>query len=258
MMWKSASRSARAVRAENFVFDNVAVVGYAREVMRKVRLAIMGSGSGTNCQFILNAIKKGKLKAKVVMVLSDHKDARILERARHERIATEVMNCKGYKNKFPLEEQTRIAQMLKKREVDIVCLAGFMRLVKEPLLRAFPNRILNIHPALLPNFPGMEAWTQALHAKVKRTGCTVHYVDAGMDSGEIIMQRNVRIKKGDTPETLHKRIQTQEHILYPLALDSIISHYKSQTRANIKEARNNGQSRKTSKNRQRCTTRGVE
>ncbi|MCQ2366957.1 MAG: phosphoribosylglycinamide formyltransferase [Akkermansia sp.] len=191
--------------------------------MRKVRLAIMGSGSGTNCQSIFNAIDDGRLDAEVVLVLSDHADARILERARQRGVPAEVMDCAGYKNKFPLEEQERVAQRLTGLGVDMVCLAGFMRLVKEPLLRAFPNRILNIHPALLPNFPGVEAWTQALHAKVKQTGCTVHYVDAGMDSGEIIMQAFVPVLPDDTPETLHARIQVQEHILYPAAILSAVS-----------------------------------
>ena len=188
-----------------------------------LRLAVLGSGSGTNCQSIFNAIDDGRLDAEVVLVLSDHADARILERARQRGVPAEVMDCVGYKNKFPLEEQERVAQRLTGLGVDMVCLAGFMRLVKEPLLRAFPNRILNIHPALLPNFPGVEAWTQALQAGAKQTGCTVHYVDAGMDSGEIIMQAFVPVLPGDTPETLHARIQVQEHILYPAAILSAVS-----------------------------------
>lgn len=188
-----------------------------------LRLAVLGSGSGSNCQSIFNAIDDGRLDAEVVLVLSDHADARILERARLRGVPAEVMDCAGYKNKFPLEEQERVAQKLTELKVDLVCLAGFMRLVKEPLLRAFPNRILNIHPALLPNFPGVEAWTQALQAGVRQTGCTVHYVDAGMDSGEIIMQAFVPVLPDDTPETLHARIQVQEHILYPAAILSAIS-----------------------------------
>ncbi|MCQ2371139.1 MAG: phosphoribosylglycinamide formyltransferase [Akkermansia sp.] len=188
-----------------------------------LRLAVLGSGSGTNCQSIFNAIDDGRLDAEVVLVLSDHAEARILERARQRGVPAEVMDCAGYKNKFPLEEQERVARRLTELKVDLVCLAGFMRLVKEPLLRAFPNRILNIHPALLPNFPGVEAWTQALQAGAKQTGCTVHYVDAGMDSGEIIMQAFVPVLPGDTPETLHARIQVQEHILYPAAILSAVS-----------------------------------
>ncbi len=102
--------------------------------------------------------------------------------------------------------------------VDMVCLAGFMRLVKQPLLDAFPNRILNIHPSLLPAFPGLDAWKQALDAAVPETGCTVHYVDAGMDTGPTLLRAKVPVKPGDTAETLHARIQEQEHRIYPEAI----------------------------------------
>lgn len=188
-----------------------------------LRLAVLGSGSGSNCQSIFNAIDEGRLDAEVVLVLSDHADAYILERARRRGVPTRVMDCGGFRNKFPLEEQAAVAAELQELRVDLVCLAGFMRLVKEPLLTAFPNRILNIHPALLPAFPGVEAWKQALEAGVRQTGCTVHYVDAGMDSGEILMQAFVPVLPGDTPESLHARIQVQEHILYPAAILSAAS-----------------------------------
>lgn len=188
-----------------------------------IRLAVLGSGSGSNCQSIFNAIDDGRLDAEVVIVLSDHEDAFILERARRRGVPAEYMDCGGYKNKFPLELQAEIAAKLQALRVDLVCLAGFMRLVKQPLLQAFPNRILNIHPALLPNFPGVEAWKQALEAGVPQTGCTVHYVDSGMDSGEIIMQAFVPVLPSDTPESLHARIQVQEHILYPAAILSALS-----------------------------------
>ncbi len=188
-----------------------------------LRLAVLGSGSGSNCQSIFKAIDEGRLDAEVVMVLSDHADAYILERARQRGVPTRVMDCGGFRNKFPLEVQAAVAEELKGLGVDLVCLAGFMRLVKEPLLSAFPRRILNIHPALLPAFPGVEAWKQALEAGVSRTGCTVHYVDAGMDSGEILMQAFVPVLPGDTPESLHARIQVQEHILYPAAILSAVS-----------------------------------
>ena len=191
--------------------------------MTTLRLAVLGSGSGSNCQSIFNAIDEGRLPAEVVIVLSDHADAYILERARQRGVRTELMDCGGYRNKFPLEVQERVAQLLRELRVDFVCLAGFMRLVKEPLLAAFPKRILNIHPALLPAFPGVEAWRQALEAGATQTGCTVHYVDAGMDSGEILMQAFVPVLPDDTPETLHARIQVQEHILYPAAILSALS-----------------------------------
>lgn len=189
----------------------------------KTRLAVLGSGSGSNCQSIFNAIDDGRLDAEVVIVLSDNPDAYILERARQRGITTDVLNCQGFKNKFPLETQAALAERLKDLGVDIICLAGFMRLVKEPLLRAFPRRILNIHPALLPAFPGVEAWKQALEAGATQAGCTVHYVDAGMDTGEIIMQAYVPVLPDDTPQSLHARIQVQEHILYPAAILSALS-----------------------------------
>lgn len=189
----------------------------------KTRLAVLGSGSGSNCQSIFNAIDDGRLNAEVVAVYSDHPDAYILERARQRGVFTDVLDCRGFKNKFPLETQEQLAARLQEQGVDMICLAGFMRLVKEPLLAAFPRRILNIHPALLPSFPGVEAWKQALEAGVSQTGCTVHYVDAGMDTGEIIMQAYVPVLKDDTAETLHARIQVQEHILYPAAILSALA-----------------------------------
>lgn len=188
-----------------------------------LRLAVLGSGSGSNCQSIFNAIDEGRLDAEVVIVLSDNPDAYILERARARGVRAEILDCKGYKNKFPLEVQEALAAQLRELEVDMICLAGFMRLVKTPLLEAFPRRILNIHPALLPNFPGVEAWKQALEAGATQAGCTVHYVDAGMDTGEILMQAYVPVLPDDTAATLHARIQVQEHILYPAAILSAVA-----------------------------------
>ncbi len=189
----------------------------------KTRLAVLGSGSGTNCQSIFSAIDDGRLDAEVVIVLSDNPGAYILKRAAQRGVPTGILDCRGFKNKFPEETQVALAAQLKALRVDLICLAGFMRLVKAPLLEAFPHRILNIHPSLLPNFPGTEAWKQALEAGVSRTGCTVHFVDAGMDTGEIIMQAYVPILPGDTAEALHARIQVQEHILYPAAILSALA-----------------------------------
>ncbi len=189
----------------------------------KMRLAILGSGSGTNCQSIFQAIDDGRLNAEVVAVFSDNPEAYILERAKKRGVPTGLLNCQGFRNKFPEDAQKDLAKQLQALQVDFICLAGFMRLVKAPLLEAFPRRILNIHPALLPAFPGVEAWKQALEAGVKQTGCTVHYVDAGMDTGEIIMQAFVPVLAGDTSESLHARIQVQEHILYPAAILSAMA-----------------------------------
>jgi phosphoribosylglycinamide formyltransferase-1 len=190
---------------------------------RLPRLGILGSGSGSNCQSILDAIDAGELQAEVVVVLSDNPDAYILERARKRGIPALVINCRGFKSKFPDEAQQEVAETLREYGVDLVCLAGFMRLVRQPLLSAFPNRILNIHPSLLPNFPGLEAWAQAVNAGAKESGCTVHYVDAGMDTGSILGQARVPVMPDDTPESLHARIQVQEHILYPAMIRRVLS-----------------------------------
>jgi phosphoribosylglycinamide formyltransferase-1 len=183
-----------------------------------MRLGILGSGSGSNMQAILDAIAAGTLDAEIVLVLSDNPDGYILERAKKAGLPTGLIDCRGFKSKFPEESQAETAATLKAAGVDLVCLAGFMRLVKAPLLEAFPDRILNIHPALLPAFPGVEAWKQAIEAGATESGCTVHHVDAGMDTGPVILQAKVPVFPGDTPETLHQRIQVEEHRLYPEAI----------------------------------------
>lgn len=181
-------------------------------------LGILGSGSGSNMQAILDAISSGTLDARIALVLSDNPGAYILERAQNHGIPTGVIDCRGFKTKFPDEAQAETAARLKDAGVDLICLAGFMRLVKRPLLDAFPERILNIHPSLLPAFPGIEAWKQAVDAGVSETGCTVHYVDDGMDTGPVILQEKIPVLPGDTDKTLHARIQVVEHRLYPEAI----------------------------------------
>ena len=174
-------------------------------------------------QAILDAIDAGTLDACIGLVLSDHEDAYILKRAAKRGIPTGVIDCGGFRTKFPLEAQMETAMRLKKAGVELVCLAGFLRLVKRPLLDAFPERILNIHPALLPAFPGLDAWKQALEAGVEETGCTVHYVDEGMDTGPSILQEAVPVLADDTPDSLHARIQVAEHKLYPEAVKKVIA-----------------------------------
>lgn len=191
--------------------------------MSKVpRLGILGSGSGSNCQSIYDAIQAGTLNAEIVVVLSDIPDAFILERARSWGVPAEVIDCGGFKTKFPDESQVAVAARLKEYEVDLVCLAGFMRLVKAPLLNEFPNRIINIHPSLLPNFPGLHAWEQAVNAGATESGCTVHYVDAGMDTGPILGQARVPVLPNDTAASLHARIQVEEHKLYPAMITKVL------------------------------------
>jgi phosphoribosylglycinamide formyltransferase-1 len=184
-------------------------------------LGILGSGSGSNMQAILDAIAAGTLDARIALVLSDNPDAYILERARRHGIESGVIDCRGFRTKFPEEAQRETAARLKAAGVGLVCLAGFMRMVKRPLLEVFPQRIINIHPALLPAFPGLEAWKQALDAGVSESGATVHYVDEGMDTGPAILQEKVPVLPGDTAESLHARIQQVEHRIYPEAIRQI-------------------------------------
>jgi phosphoribosylglycinamide formyltransferase-1 len=181
-------------------------------------LGILGSGSGSNMQAILDAIEDRSLDARIALVLSDNPDAFILERARANGIESGVIDCGGFHTKFPDDAQRETAARLMAAGVELVCLAGFMRMVKRPLLDAFPGRILNIHPALLPAFPGLEAWKQALAAGAAETGATVHYVDEGMDTGPVILQEKVPVLPGDTAASLHARIQAAEHRLYPAAI----------------------------------------
>ncbi|MES2477305.1 MAG: phosphoribosylglycinamide formyltransferase [Verrucomicrobiota bacterium] len=184
-------------------------------------LGILGSGSGSNMQAILDAIAAGKLDARIALVLSDNPDAFILKRAEKHGIATGVIDCGGFKTRFPDEVQAETALRLKEAGVELICLAGFLRLVKRPLLDAFPSRILNIHPSLLPKYPGLESWKQALDAGEKEAGCTVHFVDDGMDTGPVILQESVPILSDDTAEALHARIQKIEHELYPAAIRKV-------------------------------------
>jgi phosphoribosylglycinamide formyltransferase-1 len=181
-------------------------------------LGILGSGSGSNMQAILDAITAGTLQAKIGIVLSDNPDAFILKRAEKHGIPHAVIDCAGHKSKFPDSVQAETADTLKQAGVDLVCLAGFMRLVKAPLLEAFPAKILNIHPSLLPAFPGVAAWAQAVAAKVKETGVTVHVVDSGMDTGPIILQEKLEVLPDETAEALHQRLQVVEHRIYPMAI----------------------------------------
>ncbi len=181
-------------------------------------LGILGSGSGSNMQAIVDAIQRGKLRARVGIVLSDNPDAYILKRAESQDIRTGIIDCSPHPRRFPDEVQEMTAERLRRAGVDLVCLAGFMRLLKAPLLNEFHGKILNIHPSLLPAFPGLEAWKQALDASANETGVTVHVVDSGMDTGPVIEQEVVPIQPYDTPETLHARIQIVEHQLYPEAI----------------------------------------
>jgi phosphoribosylglycinamide formyltransferase-1 len=181
-------------------------------------VAVLGSGKGSNCQSLLDAIAAGRLNARIVCVLSDVEDAFILTRARNHGIPAEFVSAAPFKTKLDGEGEQRCLAVLRRYGAEVIALAGFMLIIKAGLLAAFPGRILNIHPALLPAFPGLEAWKQALAYGAKVTGCTVHLVDAGTDTGPIIIQRAVPVRDDDTPASLHARIQEEEHSAYPEAL----------------------------------------
>lgn len=181
-------------------------------------LAVFGSGSGSNFQSIVDAIEAGSLNARVACVISDVEDAYILERARKQGIPAEYCDCTPFTSKIDGKGEQAALEIIRRHNADFIVLAGFMRMIKAGLLNAFPGRVVNIHPALLPNFPGLASWEQALDSGAKITGCTVHFVDKGMDTGPIILQRSVPVLDDDTPESLHARIQKQEYIAYPMAL----------------------------------------
>ena len=186
--------------------------------MKLLALGILGSGKGTNCRAILERIRSGLLSAEARVVISDVLDAPILDIAREFSISNVYLPPGRFRTRLEPEAERELVRILRDAGVELVILAGFMRVLKSPMLEAFPRRILNIHPALLPKFPGLQAWNQALAAGEKVTGCTVHYVDEEIDHGDIIAQREVPILPNDTPETLHARIQIAEHALYPAAI----------------------------------------
>jgi phosphoribosylglycinamide formyltransferase-1 len=183
--------------------------------MTALALGILGSGKGSNCRAILEQIRAGNLNAEVRLVVSDVLEAGILDIARAFEVPNAYLPPGKYRTKLEPQIEQDLVEMLRDAGVNLVVLAGFMRVLKEPMLDAFPRRIINIHPSLLPKFPGIEAWKQALAAGEKTTGCTVHYVESGIDTGEIVAQRKVPISPGDTPATLHERIQLAEYALYP-------------------------------------------
>ncbi|MDE3068674.1 MAG: phosphoribosylglycinamide formyltransferase [Verrucomicrobiota bacterium] len=185
------------------------------------RLGVLGSGKGSNLAALADACASGRVPAQVALVLSDVEGAGILDRARERNLAGRFIPPGKFRTKLDEEAEKNFVAALWAERVDLVALAGFMRVLKGDFLRAFEGRIVNVHPSLLPSFPGLEAWKQALDHGVKVTGCTVHFVDAGVDAGPIIGQRAVPVRDEDTPETLHQRIQEAEHELYPQCVAAI-------------------------------------
>ena len=185
------------------------------------RLGVLGSGKGSNFVAIADAVAAGKIPAEVAVVLSDVESAGILAHARDRKIPAKFVPPGKFRTKLDEAAEGAFVSALRAAKVDLIVLAGFMRVLKGEFLRTFEGRIVNIHPSLLPSFPGLEAWKQALEHGVKVTGCTVHFVDAGVDCGPIIGQQTVPVLDTDTPESLHQRIHAAEHELYPECVAAI-------------------------------------
>jgi phosphoribosylglycinamide formyltransferase-1 len=190
-------------------------------VSNPFRIGVLGSGKGSNFVAIADAVAAGKIPAEIAIVLSDVENAGILEHARERKIPAKFIPPGKFRTKLDEESERAFVTGLQDAGVNLIVLAGFMRVLKGDFLRAFEGRIVNIHPSLLPSFPGLEAWKQALDHGVKVAGCTVHFVDAGVDSGAIIGQQAVPVLDTDTPQTLHQRIHAAEHELYPQCVAAI-------------------------------------
>lgn len=181
-----------------------------------LKLGVMASGSGSNYEAIAQAIANQTLNAQIQVLIYNNPKAKVRERAEKWQTPTILLNHRDYKTREALDQD--IVQVFQDHQVDWVIMAGWMRITTNVLLDAYPNRVLNIHPSLLPSFKGIHAIEQALEAKVKVTGCTVHIAHLDVDSGPIIMQAAVPILANDTPDTLHARVQIQEHKIFPLAI----------------------------------------
>lgn len=189
--------------------------------MKRLKVGVLASGNGSNLQAILDASLGGSIDVDVVVVVSDVEDARALDRARAAGVPAVHLPPGRFRTRLEPEAEAECIRTLEEHNVEVVALAGFMRILHEDFLRRFAGRIVNIHPSLLPSFPGLDAQRQALEHGVKWTGATVHYVDAGVDTGPIIMQAAVPVEPDDTRATLAARILEQEHRIYPLALQYI-------------------------------------
>jgi phosphoribosylglycinamide formyltransferase-1 len=190
-------------------------------VKNNFRIGVLGSGKGSNFVAIADAIAAGKIPAEIAVVVSDVEGAGIFTHARERQLPARFIAPGKFRTKLDEDAEREFVKVLTDAKVDLIVLAGFMRVLKGDFLRAFEGRIVNIHPSLLPSFPGLESWRQALDYGVKLAGCTVHFVDAGVDSGAIIGQQSVPVLDGDTAETLHARIHVAEHELYPRCIAAL-------------------------------------
>jgi len=181
-----------------------------------INIGVLVSGRGTNLQAIIKAIEEGKIAGEIKVVISDNPDAYALKRARQYHIATRYIHFKGFENREDYDKE--IIKTLKEKKIELVVLAGYMRILSPYFIRTYKNKIMNIHPALLPSFPGLHAQRQTLEHGVKISGCTVHFVDEGVDSGPIILQKAVEVSDDDTEESLAEKILKEEHQIYPRAI----------------------------------------
>ncbi|MEE8128336.1 MAG: phosphoribosylglycinamide formyltransferase [Nitrospinaceae bacterium] len=186
------------------------------------KIGILVSGRGTNLQAIINAIENGELNARIAVVLSNKKEAPALERAQKKDIETVYLDPKQFAGKKEFDRA--LIRELEDRRVDLVCLAGYMRILGQEFIRKFEGKIINIHPSLLPAFPGLDVQQKAIDHGVKFSGCTVHFVDEEVDSGPIILQAVVPVHESDNAETLAQRILIQEHLIYPRAIQLIVEN----------------------------------
>ena len=198
------------------------------ELVPSFKLGVLGSGKGSNLVAVAEACARGEVSAEVVLVLSDVEGAGILSQAERLGVAHRFVSPGDYRTKLDEDAERAYIAALREAEVDLVVLAGFMRILKGEFLRAFEGRVVNVHPSLLPSFPGLEAWKQALDAGVKWTGVTVHYVDQAIDSGPIIAQEPVPVCEDDTPECLYARIQEVERVLYPKVISTVVERLRDE------------------------------
>jgi len=185
-------------------------------------LGVLVSGRGTNLQSIIDQIEQGKLNVRIAIIISNKPEAQALERGKEHGIETAFLDPHLYPEKA--EYDRALADLLKKHSVDLVCLAGYMRVLGREFVQAFKGKVINIHPSLLPAFPGLDVQQKAIHRGVKFSGCTVHFVDETVDAGPIILQAVVPVLEDDDAGTLAQRILEQEHIIYPEAIKMIVDH----------------------------------
>lgn len=181
-----------------------------------INIGVLASGRGTNLQAIIEAVEEGRIEGEISIAVSDNPDAYALKRAKEHNIETQYIDFRSFKNKEDYDK--KVVECLKEKKIDLVVLAGYMRILSPFFINAYKNKVMNIHPALLPSFPGLHAQKQAVEHGVKVSGCSVHFVDEGLDSGPIILQKAVEVKDNDTEESLTERILKEEHQIYPRAI----------------------------------------